>query len=471
MATIGGPNLDEKYYQYLDRVKQDGGEYKLPNAKEIQPELDNILELNPSLVLIPTAGKSGKLYSIVPSDGSGDFDFSRNGTATYLTKNGLIETAGVNEPRIEVESDGSFKGVLVEPAATNFMLFSDNLGNFLSPESNNSTAVTTQIQSVELGLKTESTNFINYVVTDGVVLDISGGNGSSIYTGTFNQIGGTQVSISCYVKYNGYSSVYIGNGTSSNLSGFRGCVFNFNTETIERFNTTLVTNEKFERLSNGWFRISCSFITVSSNVMFGVGALPDGTVGDGIKGIYLFGFQIELGTVATSYIPTFGSQVTRPADFIARLNAQNLIGQEKGSIYYKFDISDNTQSKQRELLLIYSSFGYYLLRLRLVPNKIVFAYFNVDEGMTGAGAFGGQNTIGSVNKFLFSYNYFTNRVRIYLNGAKLLDIINPILLPRLQNTITLGSLVNQHHANDNSKNLSLFKTELTDDQAINLTKL
>ena len=51
-----------------------------------------------SLVMIPTAYKDGKLYSVRPTDGSGDFTFSRgsNLAATRVDVNGLIEKGREN---------------------------------------------------------------------------------------------------------------------------------------------------------------------------------------------------------------------------------------------------------------------------------------------------------------------------------------------------------------------------------------
>lgn len=87
----------------------------------IKSERDQILALNPSLVMIPGKGSAGGLQTILPNDGTADFTVSRNGTATFLGSNGLLQIAGVNEPRLEFNTDGSFRGVLVEPAATNLV--------------------------------------------------------------------------------------------------------------------------------------------------------------------------------------------------------------------------------------------------------------------------------------------------------------------------------------------------------------
>jgi hypothetical protein len=51
-----------------------------------------------SLAMIPSAYKDGKLYSIKPTDGSGDFTFTRgsNLAATRVDENGLIEKGREN---------------------------------------------------------------------------------------------------------------------------------------------------------------------------------------------------------------------------------------------------------------------------------------------------------------------------------------------------------------------------------------
>jgi hypothetical protein len=43
-----------------------------------------------SLVVTPNAYKEGKLYSVIPSDGSGDFTFTRATTATRVNSAGLV---------------------------------------------------------------------------------------------------------------------------------------------------------------------------------------------------------------------------------------------------------------------------------------------------------------------------------------------------------------------------------------------
>jgi len=56
---------------------------------------------NPKLALIPSGYKAPRLYSILPSDGSGDFTLNRDTVGTRVRKDGLIETLSADVPRLD----------------------------------------------------------------------------------------------------------------------------------------------------------------------------------------------------------------------------------------------------------------------------------------------------------------------------------------------------------------------------------
>jgi hypothetical protein len=58
--------------------------------------------------------------------------------------------------------------------------------------------------------------------------------------------------------------------------------------------------------------------------------------GNASKGVYAWGFQTELGSYATSYIPTTSASVTRNADVISKTGISSLIGQTEGTIFLDF---------------------------------------------------------------------------------------------------------------------------------------
>ena len=80
--------------------------------------------IQPSLALIPTGYKDGKLYSVLPESGAGDFDVVRGSGATRINKEGLIESVADNTPRLDY-TGGGCPSLLLEPLSTNLIVNSE----------------------------------------------------------------------------------------------------------------------------------------------------------------------------------------------------------------------------------------------------------------------------------------------------------------------------------------------------------
>ena len=83
------------------------------------------MAIAPSLAMIPSGYKAQKVYSAVPTNGDGDFDFARSTSATRVNKDGLIEEVAVNVPRLDY-SDGGCPSLLLEPSRTNLIQYSED---------------------------------------------------------------------------------------------------------------------------------------------------------------------------------------------------------------------------------------------------------------------------------------------------------------------------------------------------------
>ena len=57
--------------------------------------------------------------------------------------------------------------------------------------------------------------------------------------------------------------------------------------------------------------------------------------------LYSYGLQFEEGSYATSYIPTYGSAVTRNSESCEITSGLNVIGQEQGTMYWDINFIDN----------------------------------------------------------------------------------------------------------------------------------
>jgi hypothetical protein len=86
----------------------------------------------PKLALIPST-VGGSVYSVLPSNGDGDFDFSRASAATRINAQGLIETVAVGDNRLNYPLlDGTVQTcphLLLEPQRTNLITYSEDFSN------------------------------------------------------------------------------------------------------------------------------------------------------------------------------------------------------------------------------------------------------------------------------------------------------------------------------------------------------
>ena len=240
--------------------------------------------IKPSLALIPSGYKAGKVYSILPNNGVGDFTFSRASTATRVNKDGLIETVASNTPRLDY-LDGGCPSLLLEPSRTNNILNSESLSNASWIKFNS-------------GLGSLPT------ITDNYALSPDGQMNASRLQMSLN--GGTTSSDRAFVRQSITSqtdyhfSVYLKstNGEEQKLNWHYGS---------DDFLIT-VTNE--------WQRFELSRSGVAT-VYAGLGLRGSlvGAIGiDDSVDILVYGFQAEQGSYATSYIPTSGSIATRVVD-------------------------------------------------------------------------------------------------------------------------------------------------------------
>ena len=86
----------------------------------------------PKLALIPAA-QGSKFYSVLPSSGVGDFDFTRSGSATRINSQGLIESVANGVSRLNYPMiDGVVKGCphhILEPQRTQLIRYSEDFSN------------------------------------------------------------------------------------------------------------------------------------------------------------------------------------------------------------------------------------------------------------------------------------------------------------------------------------------------------
>ena len=110
-----------------------------------------------------------------------------------------------------------------------------------------------------------------------------------------------------------------------------------------------------EDYGNGWYRLVVS-LTDNSSVSgryLSMKPSPSASVptnnnysstGDGTSGAYIYGFQLEEGSYATSYIPTYGTSQTRNNDEtnVAGLQSKNIITSSQGTMFFDIPYNEGT---------------------------------------------------------------------------------------------------------------------------------
>lgn len=174
-------------------------------------------------------------------------------------------------------------------------------------------------------------------------------------------------------------------------------------------------------------------------------------------------WQLEPGSNATSVIKTVSGSVTRNADVISNTNASTLIGQTEGTILIKgaqfnrgvvFRVRNNTNISVNRMAIFGIDTGGNV-EVSVMKNNVNVStvyYLNVKK----------KNII-----MVYSQNIF----KVFINGQLIYQYNYPIStdFTAVLNTVEFGSLSENGTANFDF--ISLWKTQITDAQAIQLTTL
>lgn len=234
--------------------------------------------------------------------------FTRATTATYIDKSGVLQTADINEPRFERE------GLLIEGQGTNSMLYSGD-------------------QNAAWWPKARCTTTPGFAAPDGsnsaTKLLPTSELGSHYISKTLPVTTGGTYTLSYFVKAGEYTKCRLSFSGTLVPDG-RSCDFDLVAGTMKPLGTTGAPT--ITPLSNGWYRCSITSDVISENgtVNFNIWVLDEngntsGFSGDGVKGIYVWGAQLESNPVMTSYIPTTTAEVTRAQETL-RIQPSGNIG-------------------------------------------------------------------------------------------------------------------------------------------------
>jgi hypothetical protein len=241
------------------------------------------------------------------------FNFERDSRATVVNKDGLIETVGSGEPRIDFSND--VKGaLLLEPSRTNIAQRTEEFDN----------SYWTKTRTVVTANQTVSPN--GNQTADKYILNCT--SNRSQMTRILYSVG-TQYTTSLFVKYDSVKYFYISN---AGASAYR-TVFDIENGTIISTGSS-VDSSKIENYGNGWYRCSATFIAAYTTLYYNLSPNSNNaTFTNTTDFSYIWGAQVEQASYATSHIPTQGSAVTRLADICNGAGNDQVFNDSEGVIY------------------------------------------------------------------------------------------------------------------------------------------
>ena len=435
-------------------------------------KLKDILQYNPSWVMMPSFLKDGKAYTMI-SGLSGSLNVTRTTTptasrATRVNASGFIETVTDNVLRLDYPIGGGCPAALIEPSGTNFARWVNQMTSQDTPTASGGMTITTGSTDFlapdgtsgsitkYVGGAASGTSQYAYYSGGGIIFTASGQHTFSLFV----KRGATNPLTFCALSFVNYTG---GSGTSPSY---------FNLAS----GTALTAGASVQDYGNGWYRLISAPYTIASGdldgqLLFwmaeGNGDLSWPASGALNLTAYTWGAQVEAGSIATTYIPTTTTTASRAADVISASGAlvSGLIGATEGTIYWEGSI--NRQDRVIFSLAQGTSITNAIF-LQTLSNGFFRADVIVNNTTTCAISSLAVSTIGQFYKIAFAYK--ENDFAFYINGVQQGLDSSGALPTGLTNAIFArgdSSLI----TNQRCRAAALYTTRLTNDQLANLTRL
>ena len=289
--------------------------------------------------------------------------FTRASVGTYVGRDGLVKTAGNNEPRFDHDpSTLDSLGLMIERARTNLIVYSViNTANWTT----NGSVVTNN--TIETKAPDGTNTAFKYVPNNGDAGWVSVYNTAN----TISVTSGTTYAYSVWAKPT--HSDYTGFRINGDIRDGGGIAISANFVLSGDGSVSgTYDSAKITKYPNGWYR--CEATATADATTTEEPAFQTTATGDGTKGFYVWGYQVEVGKFASSYIPTAGATVTR-SDELATINNLEWFNKPgPGTIYIEGDVTGERQDTSS------SSFCGFA-----TSNNDNFSYFLTYDNRTNVG--------------------------------------------------------------------------------------
>ena len=381
---------------------------------------------------------TGYLSVRVGSGGAENFQVNSNGTQTFYTTadngtfilfrnqssfDGSIDNVSVVEvtndtdlPRIDF-TDGT-GSLLLEPQRTNLITYSEDFSS--------------------LNIRSNAIVTSNAIVSPSGLLDADEITFDGTYSGRVEQTVpvtiGQSYTISLYLK-------------NKNLSDTTQVWIGF----------SVVAQGSYVTITDEWQRYDVTIIADGTSeyprIQF-----------SGTGSLYAWGFQVEEGSYATSYIPTSGSTVTRSADVANNSGNADLFNDSEGVLYAEIAALANDSTNRAIAISDGTTSNVVRFYYSVTDNRIVG---NVKS--SGSTVFSYNNVLTDATDFIkVAVSYKANDFKMYVDGVQVsTDTSGAVPTGLVELVFDNGASADDFLGK--TKELAVFKEALTDAELENLT--
>ena len=405
---------------------------------------------NPILALIPSGQKATKVYSVLPSDGSGDFTFDRDTVATRVRKDGLIEEVAADIPRLDW-LNSNCPNLLLEPSSSNLVPYSEDFSQWTVSSTTVSASTIPAPTGKPTAYKLLATNAdANHQLNSDTFAIVSGAITGSLFVkkGNLNFI---------RLRFNGSTSTV--RAWFDIQNGVVGTVDAGGQSSIEDY-------------GNGWYRCTLTetvntAATSSASLQIFLNESDAQTTwdADGDEYAYIFGAQIEQKSASTSYIPNLSTgSTTRNVDICTDAGDANTFNDNEGVLYAEIAALANDGTSRRISLSDGGSSDRLEIFYGTIANRIDYHIYSGSSFQ--ASGFSLLSSATDFNKIAVKYK--ENDFALWVNGTEASTDPSgntPIGLNKLQLQDATGS--NDFYGK--VKDLRYYDTALTDAELKKLT--
>ena len=366
----------------------------------------------------------------------------------YIESGATTGKAGVLEDLPRLNWGGSCPSLLLEPSRQNLITHSEYIDGI--------SGISKIGSSIDTNVTTSPEGLLN-----ALFLKEDTSNGTHFFYKDFNLTNGSTYTISIFAKSNGENRNFrFGDGGVGWSSGFTGD-FNLTNGTA--------SGGTIENYGNGWYRCSVTGTTnatTSRLLLYSTLNTNTSYQGDGSSGVYLYGFQLEEGSYATSYIPTHGTSVTRSNDFFKIINQESLFSANEGTFFVEFSFNENNKYigvgdswASDKVTIGLNSSGTNQIRSIITNNGSTI-------NLQGSGTTLGENIKACVS-------YGLDGFKLFMNGSLQASNSTPANLSQFSDLIPNVDVrdLSSTSSSGNIKQIVVFPTTLSDNECINLTSI